>query len=173
MQYLLSNGTRSAEDIVMIEKEHAQLRQRFPRRGQRIAVDFNLATLRASAHRKPRGFVEFIMRRGRVVGDRVYLDEEANRELQITFLSNREQAVIEPTWSELASNFAGAMAAWARAGYQVVDEAEYQRRHTVCQQCEHWRPAARLGLGKCEKCKCTRLKLWLSNSRCPDQPPRW
>ena len=80
----------------------------------------------------------------------------------------------EPTPIELATNFAGAMARWAAAGFPTVTEATYQARSVQCEgagghpACQFWDPTGWLGLGKCKapKCGCTRFKRWLATERC-------
>ena len=75
----------------------------------------------------------------------------------------------EPTIAELATNFAGAMSRWAADGFAVLDRAGYDARATVCDACEFWDGAARLGLGKCKApgCGCTGMKRWLATEKCP------
>jgi hypothetical protein len=71
--------------------------------------------------------------------------------------------------AELAGNFAGAMTRWIAAGAPVVSAETYAARAAVCEGCEHWDGAARLGLGKCKApgCGCTSLKRWLATEKCP------
>ena len=80
-----------------------------------------------------------------------------------------EPSLPEPTLTDLASNFATATARWASGGFPVVGEAAYASRSAVCEGCEFWDGAARLGLGKCKhaKCGCTRFKRWLATEKCP------
>ena len=72
---------------------------------------------------------------------------------------------------ELAADFAGSMFRWSAAGFAVTDRAGFDRRMEVCQACPHWDGAARLGLGRCRACGCTRFKPWLATEQCPDG--RW
>lgn len=77
----------------------------------------------------------------------------------------------EPGLAAMARGLGAAMvqvAAGAAAGGGVlVEPAAYRRRLEVCRACEWWREGARLGLGKCRKCGCTRLKLRLAALACP------
>ena len=75
----------------------------------------------------------------------------------------------DPTVVDLAANFATATAKWAARGFPVVDQATYAARAAICEACEYWDGAARLGLGKCRqpKCGCTRFKRWIATERCP------
>lgn len=77
--------------------------------------------------------------------------------------------IAEPTVTELAANFAGAMGRWTAAGFPTVTREAYDNRAAVCDACEHWDGAARLGLGKCGApgCGCSGFKRWLATERCP------
>jgi hypothetical protein len=79
----------------------------------------------------------------------------------------------EPTVTDLAVNFTGAM---ARLGADFVDgkrlkvtHEEYLVRAHVCDHCEYWQPEAYFGVGRCahKRCGCTRLKAWLVSQHCP------
>jgi hypothetical protein len=78
-----------------------------------------------------------------------------------------------PTTAELSTNFTKAMLGWAKAGFPTVKRKTYEQRHAICNTCEHWSPDGLLGTGRCRKCGCSGVKLWLATSTCPDQPPRW
>ena len=75
----------------------------------------------------------------------------------------------EPTTLELASNFAGAMTRWTRAGFATASAEQYAARSEACDACEMWDGSARLGLGKCKApgCGCTSMKRWLATEKCP------
>jgi hypothetical protein len=74
----------------------------------------------------------------------------------------------EPTMLELATNFAGAMDRWARAGFPTVTAEVYAARAAACAACELWDGSARLGLGKCTApgCGCTYFKRFLATEIC-------
>lgn len=73
-----------------------------------------------------------------------------------------------PTLAELASRFSRAMFNWARAGFKIVDEKEYQRRSTICQGCQWWRGEGNvLGSALCGKCGCSSLKIFVATEKCP------
>lgn len=74
-----------------------------------------------------------------------------------------------PTAFDMAKNFAGSMAKWAKAGFTTVEKSEYENRIGICQGCEFWDGSARGGLGKCnhKQCGCSRLKHWLATEKCP------
>jgi len=62
---------------------------------------------------------------------------------------------------------ATALRKWAQAGFAVVSGETYNERLETCRDCAAWREEARLGLGRCLACDCTRLKLWLATEHCP------
>ena len=171
VDFILDRGKIEGDMIVLDEVALKDFREKFP---PHQPGRFNIIQLKASADRRPTGYVDFIFAHGKFEGDMVVLDQAALMALREKFPPPppRPQPPT-PTLAELAENFAGAMSGWAQAGFKVVERAEYERRHTACLSCEFWQPDARLGLGKCKKCGCSRVKLWLFTSRCPDKPPRW
>jgi len=78
----------------------------------------------------------------------------------------KEDPPQEPTVGQMAANFAGAMIGWIKAGFPVVSEDQFRARQAACNSCDDWDGLARLGLGKCRLCGCTRWKPWLATSRC-------
>ena len=62
-----------------------------------------------------------------------------------------------------------AVANWAKRGFTTVTQLQHDDRLAICNGCEFWNPKARFGLGKCGKCGCTALKLWLPAEKCPLQ----
>jgi hypothetical protein len=68
----------------------------------------------------------------------------------------------------LATNFAGAMVRWVKVGLPVVTAEQHAQRMAVCNACEHWDGASRLGLGTCKApgCGCSQFKHWLATERC-------
>jgi len=69
-----------------------------------------------------------------------------------------------PSISSMASNFTSSMAKWVGAGFKTVDEELYNKRLLTCRECEHWKEA---GIGRCMKCGCAGIKLWLATEKCP------
>lgn len=67
----------------------------------------------------------------------------------------------DPTGVELIRNFGAAVGRWAAAGFEVTGQDEYARRRVACDACADW-----VG-GRCRRCGCTGLKLWLATERCP------
>jgi len=176
--YILSKGKIEGNFVLVDESLQKELKEKFPPEPNWIPSDiqkqYNIAALQASAHKRPAGYVDFIMSRGKIEGENINLDGTAAKELREKFLplASRPQPPA-PTLVELATNFTGAMAGWAQAGFKIVEREEYERRHTICLACEFWLPDVMLGFGKCKKCGCSKFKLWLATSRCPDKPPRW
>lgn len=75
----------------------------------------------------------------------------------------------KPTPLELAARFARAMVDWARDGCRVLAKEKYQARRDICEGCQYWRGEGTLtGTGRCGKCGCAGLKLFLATERCPD-----
>ncbi|MBM2845746.1 MAG: hypothetical protein HW407_1058 [Bacteroidetes bacterium] len=66
-----------------------------------------------------------------------------------------------------AKQFAKSMAAWAMSGFDVVDKTVLQTRYDTCHGCEHWGGSYLFGTGRCGKCGCTGLKLYLGTEQCP------
>ena len=71
------------------------------------------------------------------------------------------------TLGEMASNFASSIKEWVKHGAPVVSEDQYKERAEACLACEFWDPEAFAGKGKCLKCGCSGVKLYLSTSKCP------
>jgi hypothetical protein len=67
------------------------------------------------------------------------------------------------------------LATWLRAGAPLAPRAIRRERLAICSACAYYAPAGNLGLGECKfpGCGCTRVKLALATSRCPQTPPRW
>lgn len=54
----------------------------------------------------------------------------------------------------------------AEGNLGLSDEEQYKERFTICSECEFYNPKGYAGIGKCEKCKCSRFKLDFKKSRC-------
>ncbi len=74
-------------------------------------------------------------------------------------------SLTEPSIVDMAINLTTSMGEWAKAGFKIADDV--QSRAGKCLHCERWDPAARLGLGKCRICGCSKFKWWLKTTRCP------
>jgi hypothetical protein len=178
VNFLLTHGWNEGGFLVLDEPALQELNQQFPQQKTTVAASpphpgFNLAQLRESAQRRPAGFVDFVLSHAKIEGDYAVLDAAAEKELKEKFPTPWLPPPPEPSWAEIAANFTGAMASWAKAGFKVVEREVFEKRHATCLACEHWDPHARAGLGKCKRCFCTRAKLWLATSSCPLKPPKW
>ncbi len=66
------------------------------------------------------------------------------------------------------SRFAVAMVRWARSGFAVVTEEQYQARLSTCQSCEHFTGNADgTFTAACRACGCSGKKLYVSSEACP------
>jgi hypothetical protein len=133
-------------------------------------LKFSATQLKVNSALHPAGYVDFILSRAVIDGDLVVLDEVASKELREKF---RSPKLPQPSAAELAANFTGALAAWAKAGFKIVERSVYESRHALCQACDWWDAKAWAGSGRCRKCGCSRAKLWLTTSKCPLNPPKW
>lgn len=170
--HFLARGRIDGEFVYLDETAHHDVLRRLP---QRLPYRYKLANLQAPDGLRPDGFAGYVLSRGRREGDEVVLDDASHRELRELFYPAPKQfaAPSEPSFIELSGNFAAAMAGWINAGFKIVDRDEYERRAQTCRSCDYWDAFARMGAGRCARCGCSGLKLWLASSACPDTPPRW
>jgi hypothetical protein len=168
----LARGHIEGKFLVIDEVTHWEVLGELP---QSVPWRFDPTRLQRWDGLRPVGFVEFVLKHARLDRGELILDRAAHAELERRFYpaSRPNRSLDEPSPIEIARNFTAAVAAWAEAGFEVVGQAEYERRRATCIRCEHWDPAARMGTGKCRKCGCSGLKLWLATATCPDAPPRW
>jgi hypothetical protein len=68
---------------------------------------------------------------------------------------------------EMMRNAVLALSTHAKNGFQNATEPTYNLRKTICSACEFWDAEGWGGLGKCEKCGCSGIKLKLASSTCP------
>lgn len=67
-------------------------------------------------------------------------------------------------------NALAAGAAFVESGCATVDQAEFDQRHSICQDCEHFDAAQ----DRCRSCGClTNIKLWMASEHCPLPEPKW
>jgi hypothetical protein len=78
-----------------------------------------------------------------------------------------------PTMAQQARQFAYSMGQWVKSGMKVVPKETFDERLALCETCHYWRGASAYGFGRCNKCGCSGVKLYLTTSRCPLNPPRW
>lgn len=79
----------------------------------------------------------------------------------------------KPTITQMARMFAYAAGQWAASGFRHVSQEVYQARLESCEGCYHWQGESAFGYGRCGKCGCSGLKLFMATTRCPLEPPRW
>lgn len=80
---------------------------------------------------------------------------------------NKKSDVNQPSVFELSSNFIGAISGWVSSGFKIVKEDLYKERLKKCLACEFFDIQAYKGLGKCNKCGCSKMKLFLPKQSCP------
>ena len=59
-----------------------------------------------------------------------------------------------PSFPKRALSFAYSAVTWARAGFKVVSNEEFQKRRKICSSCEFFDPNAYFGDGGCKLCGC-------------------
>jgi hypothetical protein len=172
--HLLARAGDKGNILMVGNASRKRIEQKFP---QSLSWRCDIAKLKSFDQHWPSGFVEFVLARGKVNEGVVVVTKPTIFELQERFpciIRPRKPSLPPvPTLFELAANFTGAMSGWAKAGFKVVNREKYEHRHAICLACEFWRPDAMFGTGKCLKCRCSRVKLWLVSSKCPDKPARW
>lgn len=72
-----------------------------------------------------------------------------------------------PDIVDQAVSFVSTFAVWAREGLPVVTRDKYLERRTICMGCDYWAGDRGLGFGRCGKCGCSALKLFLGSVACP------
>ena len=57
---------------------------------------------------------------------------------------------------------------WAKAGFPVVSNEDFENRKSICNSCEFFEPKAFYGDGRCAKCGCDfKLKSKMATESCP------
>lgn len=75
----------------------------------------------------------------------------------------------EPNIVQKAKSFTYSAVEWARAGFAVVSDEEYQKRWDICHSCPFFDSNAFFGDGKCTKCGCDfKLKSKMATEKCPE-----
>jgi hypothetical protein len=73
----------------------------------------------------------------------------------------------EPGLMKKARTLAGAVFDWAKDGFRMATEEQVAARKVICEGCEFWRGEGYNGMGKCQKCGCSGVKLKIAGSECP------
>lgn len=133
-------------------------------------VLFSVDYLRERAKTKPEGYLEDMLSNGVVENNMLKMKLE---NVYMLFEKYGGEAIRpklkEATTKEALYNFVSAMQESAKTGFKRVSSEKHKERLDICSQCRFWKQTAYLGMGKCRKCGCSGLKLWLSTSRCPIQ----
>ena len=78
------------------------------------------------------------------------------------------EPVQSPSIVNMAANFSGSLANWARNGFGTVSDSTIQSRLDICKGCEFWNADGFKGTGRCQKCGCsTWAKLRMATEKCP------
>lgn len=72
-----------------------------------------------------------------------------------------------PTVPEMAATFARSVKRWVSNGMGTVDFEKFHARLQTCQACDRWNGEAMFGLGRCGKCGCSGVKLYMDTEKCP------
>jgi hypothetical protein len=124
-------------------------------------LSYEMIQKAAALKADPDGYLADVARMGNRVDDMVEMTQAVYQEIR-----NRHPT-LNPSVMEMAANFTGAMARWAKAGFATVGGQAYEARFATCKGCDKWDGNANAGMGKCRACGCSVLKLWLKTERCP------
>lgn len=126
------------------------------------------AVRRASALRKP-GYIEAVLAAANRDGDKLGLTEEEFTRIrdQFSIPPSILNSLQEPTLGSELSELAAALAEWTASGFKLANSDQIAIRRSVCIQCDFWDRTARVGLGRCRRCGCTRIKWWIETESCP------
>lgn len=78
-----------------------------------------------------------------------------------------------PTLGEKMASLGRALMNAARSGFKTVNEETLMQRRAICQECNFYGGSSGLFKVACKKCGCSGLKIHLSSSVCPYEPPKW
>jgi hypothetical protein len=123
-------------------------------------IKLALSQIEKNKSNRPEGYYEDVVSSGKVDGEYLLIENDA-----FVALANKYRPKVEPP--KPIENLAKSMKNWAKAGFKTVNKAEYEKRLKICRSCEFWNEQANYSLGRCEKCKCTKMKLKLATESCP------
>jgi hypothetical protein len=123
-------------------------------------IKLALSQIEANKVNRPDGYFEDVVSNGTIAGECLILEEDV-----FVALANKYRPKVEPP--KPIENFAKSMKNWAKAGFKTVSEDKYKERLNICRLCNFWNEKANYSLGRCEKCKCTKMKLKLATESCP------
>jgi hypothetical protein len=73
-----------------------------------------------------------------------------------------------PSVSTMAQTFSESIVQWAKKGFKVVNEEQFNERLNICKGCDLFDEKALGGSGRCRECGCaTQPKLRIATERCP------
>ena len=79
-----------------------------------------------------------------------------------------------PSLFEQIKTLGEAVKNWTtKDGMRVVSPEILEFRKNTCNGCEYWDKEAFGGIGRCKVCGCSASKLYIPNSSCPLQQPKW
>lgn len=78
----------------------------------------------------------------------------------------------EPSLPKKIQSLVKALSKWAVEGFPVVTREQYEQREAICLSCPH-HTERNSRLTGCRICGCSKQKLQLRTSFCPDKPSRW
>jgi hypothetical protein len=123
-------------------------------------IKIALSQIEANKVNRPDGYFEDVVSSGTIDGEYLILEEDV-----FVALANKYRRKVEPL--KPIENFAKSMKNWAKAGFKTVSEDKYNERLNICRSCNFWNEKANYSFGRCEKCKCTKMKLKLATESCP------
>lgn len=133
-------------------------------------IKIKLTDLKVKAKRRPEGYYDEVISLAEEVTDtHVVLTTEKFHELAHKYRSEQVAPKEEPSLLDLVTNFAGSVSNWAKAGFPVTSEEEYNTRMAICKGCPYWKENILSidTLGKCKLCGCRGFKPWLKTEVCP------
>lgn len=133
-------------------------------------IRITFGEIRTKAKNRPAGYLEDILQAASEVTDtHILLTEEKWRELSRKYTVDLDIPKEAPGMLDLVTNFTGAVSKWAKAGFPVTSEEDYETRIKICQGCPNWKvnPLKIDVLGTCKICGCTGFKPWLATENCP------
>lgn len=120
-------------------------------------IKISLANLNQAE--RPKEYFNEIYSLGKMDGDNLLISSDA-----YVYLANKYRD-IKP--EEPAKSFYQSVAKWAKSGFKTASKEKIDERLTVCRGCEFWQESGNYSLGRCEKCGCTKYKLYLATESCP------
>lgn len=108
---------------------------------------------------RPKEYFDEIYALGKTEGENLILPADA-----YIYLANKYRD-IKP--EKPRKSLYNSMKNWAKSGFKRVKMAELDRRLAICRGCEFWQENGNYSLGRCDKCGCTKYKLYLATESCP------